>query len=204
MPSHNPPGTMAAELYDWEPEDLEEMTSNLATHQYIQQLVRIDPHDIAKLVALPEGQDVNGWKYEHMRQLCIELNGLVLALAPGCTPEKFPSMYTKSPETTFLCAATTPPRATDAMTYITNTLDHAIGQLCSVKYFESRANVPDASVKRLPSLARRLYRIFSHAYFQHREVFDDFEANTSLCKRFHAFVVMYNIMKADSLDIPDL
>jgi hypothetical protein len=33
MPSHNPPGTMAAELYDWEPEDLEEMTSNLATHQ---------------------------------------------------------------------------------------------------------------------------------------------------------------------------
>jgi hypothetical protein len=36
-----------------------------------------------------------------------------------------------------------PQQATDAMTYITNTLDHAIGQLCSVKYFESRANVPE-------------------------------------------------------------
>mmetsp|Transcript_14756 Transcript_14756/g.20692 ORF Transcript_14756/g.20692 Transcript_14756/m.20692 type:complete len:141 (+) Transcript_14756:31-453(+) len=137
-----------------------------------------------------------------MRQLCIELNGLVLALEPRCTPDKFPTMYTTSPETTFLCAATTPPRSTDAMTYINNTLDHAIGQLCSAKYFESRVNVPDSSAKKLPSLARRLYRIFGHTYFQHREIFDEFEAKSSLCKRFHAFVVQYDLMKADSLDIP--
>lgn len=57
----------------------------------------------------------------------------------------------------------TPPQSTDAMTYINNTLDHAIGQLCSSKYFDSRINIPDASAKKLPSLARRLYRIFGHA-----------------------------------------
>eukprot|EP00035_Acanthoeca_spectabilis_P022357 m.443263 g.443263 ORF g.443263 m.443263 type:complete len:205 (-) comp18946_c0_seq1:1334-1948(-) len=204
MPSHNPPGTSSKELYDWEPEDLNEMSTTLAVHQYIQQLVRLNPHDIEKLVTLPDGQDANVWQYEHMRQLCMELNGLVLALEPGCTPEKFPTMYTKSAETTFLCAATNPPRSTDAMTYINNTLDHAIGQLCSSKYFDSRINIPDASAKKLPSLARRLYRIFGHAYFQHREVFNEFEAKTSLCKRFHLLVTRFGIMKADSLDIPDL
>ena len=33
MPSHNPPGTRSSDLYDWEPEDLDEMSSTLATHQ---------------------------------------------------------------------------------------------------------------------------------------------------------------------------
>ena len=87
--------------------------------------------------------------------------------------------------------------------YIVNTLDHAIGQLCSSKHFESRVNIPDASVKKLPSLARRLYRIFGHAYFQHREVFDKFESETSLCKRFHALTAKFDIMKKSNFDIPN-
>jgi hypothetical protein len=59
-----------------------------------------------------------------------------------------------------------------------------------------------SQVKKLPSLARRLYRIFGHAYFQHRDVFDKFESETSLCKRFHALVVAFDIMKASHFDIP--
>ena len=57
---------------------------HICRSQFIQQQVRLDRHNVDKLVALPEGQDAGVWQYEHMRQMCLELNGLVLALEPGC------------------------------------------------------------------------------------------------------------------------
>ena len=38
-----------------------------------------------------------------------------------------------------------------------------------------RICVPEGSVKNFQSIARRLYRIFAHAYFHHRDIFDAFE-----------------------------
>eukprot|EP00041_Stephanoeca_diplocostata_P007351 m.103052 g.103052 ORF g.103052 m.103052 type:complete len:171 (+) comp16836_c0_seq5:171-683(+) len=134
----NRPGTAKQDLYSWSPQDMDDMNTTLVCHQYIQQLIRADNSDVAKIVACPDEQDPDVWQYEHIRQICMELNGLVLALEPGCTKEKFPTMFTKSSEMQFLCAVYNPPRSTDAMTYIVNTLDHTIGQLCSEKMFPSR------------------------------------------------------------------
>jgi hypothetical protein len=39
----------------------------------------------------------------------------------------------------------------------------------------SRISIPPGSVKHFQSIARRLYRIFAHAWFHHRAVFDSFE-----------------------------
>jgi hypothetical protein len=57
-------------------------------------------------------------------------------------------------------------------------------------------------VAKLGSVCRRVYRIFSHAYFHHRAIFDSFEAQTHLCRRFTLFVTKYNLMSKDNLIVP--
>lgn len=47
----------------------------------------------------------------------------------------------------------------------------------------SRVFIKDSSVAKLGSVCRRVYRIFSHAYFHHKIIFDEFENDTSLCRR---------------------
>ena len=57
---------------------------------------------------------------------------------------------------------------------------------------------------KLGSVCRRVYRIFSHAYFHHRQIFNDFEGQTHLCRRFTMFVTKYNLMSKDNLIVPIL
>ena len=68
-----------------------------------------------------------------------------------------------------------------------------------------------------------MYRIFSHAYFHHRSLFDEFEVlstlkhvfggclifdfpqnETFLCRRFTEFVMRYNLMSKEILIVPIL
>lgn len=48
--------------------------------QYIQQQIRADFTNIEAILDSPEGQDEGVWKYEHLRQFCMELNGLAVKL----------------------------------------------------------------------------------------------------------------------------
>ena len=57
---------------------------------------------------------------------------------------------------------------------------------------------------KLGSVCRRVYRIFSHAYFHHRQIFESFEAETHLCRRFTVFVTKYKLMTRDNLIVPIL
>ena len=87
-----------------------------------------------------------------------------------------------------------------------------------------RVNIKDSSVQKLASVCRRIYRIFSHAYFHHRPIYDEFEVanlnhchliswiyaikilylkkETSLCQRFTKFVIKYDLMTSDTLIVP--
>lgn len=54
----------------------------------------------------------------------------------------------------------------------------------SVCDFSNRITVPAGSIKHFQYIARRLYRIFAHAWFHHRTVFIDAEAslrNLQIC-----------------------
>lgn len=42
---------------------------------------------------------------------------------------------------------------------------------------DCRVSIKESSVAKLGSVCRRVYRIFSHAYFHHRQIFDDFEVS---------------------------
>uniref|UniRef100_A0A8C4X0X6 MOB family member 4, phocein n=1 Tax=Eptatretus burgeri TaxID=7764 RepID=A0A8C4X0X6_EPTBU len=84
----------------------------------------------------------------------------------------------------FLCAAHKTPKECPAIDYTRHTLDGAACLLNSNKYFPSRVSIKESSVAKLGSVCRRIYRIFSHAYFHHRQLFDEYENETLLCHRF--------------------
>ena len=72
------------EFYKWPDQPFEEMESTLAVQQYIQQLIRKDPSNVDEILNPPDGQDVESWKYEHLRQFCMELNRLAVKLQTEC------------------------------------------------------------------------------------------------------------------------
>lgn len=63
-------------------------------------------------------------------------------------------------------------------------------------------SIPQESLKHFPSLFRRLSRIFSHAYYHHREAFSLAESETSLYARFVALCDRYSLVGRDLLVIP--
>ncbi|XP_018796026.1 PREDICTED: MOB kinase activator-like 4 isoform X1 [Bactrocera latifrons] len=204
----NRPGTKAKDFSRWADEPLEEMDSTLAVQQYIQQLIKRDPSNVELILTMPEAQDEGVWKYEHLRQFCMELNGLAVRLQKQCSPTTCTQM-TATDQWIFLCAAHKTPKECPAIDYTRHTLDGAACLLNSNKYFPSsiftlfaRVSIKESSVTKLGSVCRRVYRIFSHAYFHHRRIFDEFEAETYLCHRFTHFVTKYNLMSKENLIVP--
>lgn len=82
----NHKGLKAEEFCQWPEQSFEDMDSTVAVQQYIQQLIRRDPSAINEILNLPEQQDEGVWKYEHLRQFCMELNKLAVRLQRECTP----------------------------------------------------------------------------------------------------------------------
>ncbi|KAG4076899.1 hypothetical protein HA402_015886 [Bradysia odoriphaga] len=197
----NKPGTKAKDYCRWPDEPFEEMDSTLAVQQYIQQLIKIDPSNIDLILTNPETHDEGVWKYEHLRQFCMELNGLAVRLQSQCFPATCTQM-TATEQWIFLCAAHKTPKECPAIDYTRHTLDGAACLLNSYKYFPSRVVIKESSVAKLGSVCRRVYRIFSHAYFHHRAIFDEFETKTFLCLRFTRFVLKYALMSTENLIVP--
>lgn len=199
----NAKGCTMEEFYAWPEQGFEEMDSTIAVQQYIQQTIRKNPSDVETILRPPDGQEEGAWKFEHLRQFCMELNRLAVKLQAECNAETC-SQMTATDQWIFLCAAHKAPKECPAIDYTRHTLDGAAGLLNSSKYFPSRVTIKESSVAKLGSVCRRVYRIFSHAYFHHRAIFDKFEAETHLCKRFTLFVTMYNLMSKDNLIVPIL
>ena len=98
----NRPGTKAAEWCHWPEETSENMdslyhiqqvsdrqtavVSTRSLFQYIQQCIRRNPADIDFILQAPDQQDEGVWKYEHLRQFCLELNDLTVLLQVKILP----------------------------------------------------------------------------------------------------------------------
>jgi hypothetical protein len=197
----NKPGCSAQKWSDWPEEDLDDMESTLAVQQFIQQLIKKNPNDVDTILKAPEQQDEGVWKYEHLRQFCMDLNIITVRLQQECSPSTC-SQMTATEQWIFLCAAHKNPKECSAIDYTRHTLDGAACLLNSNRYFPSRVNIKESSVSKLGSVCRRVYRIFSHAYFHHRSIYDEFEKETSLCQRFTKFVTKYDLMTSDTLIVP--
>ncbi|KZV82977.1 Mob1/phocein [Exidia glandulosa HHB12029] len=173
--------------------------------EYIALLIRHDVHDVDKIVSVPASVDDKTvdeacWIYEHLRRLAQDLtHPLITTLQQECTRQTCPEM--KAGEWLYLCVAHGNGGTTEAY-YILHTLDSATALLTSSKAFNSRINIPPASLRHFSSLARRLSRIFAHAYFHHREAFEQAEAETSLYARFLALSQKFDLVPAEFLLIP--
>ena len=109
-----------------------------------------------------------------VRQLCIDLSKLATQMMGTCSPKTCPEM--KASEWVYLCSNHTSPSACSAIDYILHTIDSAWLVLTSNKVFPSRVSIAAGSASQhLSALARRLYRVFAHAWFSHRDIFIDFE-----------------------------
>jgi|ERR1712137_616923 len=197
----NRPGSTRADWSNWPDQEFSNMESIHAAQMLIQQRIRNCRLSIDKILEKPEGADEDVWKYEHLRQFCQELNGLATRLQVECSPTSCPQM-TATDQWIFLCAAHKSPKECSAIDYTRHTLDGAANLLNNSKYFPSRVSLKLASVTKLGSVSRRIYRIFSHAYFHHRQIFLDFENLNQLCRRFTKFVTMYDLMPKDNLIVP--
>ncbi|EDV26733.1 uncharacterized protein TRIADDRAFT_22476 [Trichoplax adhaerens] len=198
MVHRNRPGTKSKAMNRWPDIEFDDMDSILCVQQIIQQRIKDDASNIQVIINPPPSQDEDVWKYEHIRQFCQELNGLAVLLQAECNPTSCPQMMATE-QWIYLCAAHKIPKECPAIDYTRHTLDGAAVLLNSNKYFSSRVTIKDTSVAKLASVCRRLYRIFSHAFYHHRAQFDIFETETFLCERFTAFAKKYELMTGESL-----
>ena len=84
-----------------------------------------------------------------------------------------------------------------------HSLDNAANTLKDKKSFGSRLEIDSSCQKYLQSIIRRLYRILSHTYFHHEEVFHECESKNNLCRRFTFFARHFKMMSNDLFIIPD-
>jgi hypothetical protein len=127
------------------------------------------------------------------------MNLLVTSMKGICSPETCPKMK-GSEDTEFLCTAHKTALNCSAMDYMCHNLDQATSILLNNKTFSDRTNIGDT--KSLDTLYRRLFRIFSHTYFYHKEVFESFEKDMFLCERFITLGLKYNMLDESIINIP--
>ncbi|KAJ2659195.1 hypothetical protein IWW48_003631 [Coemansia sp. RSA 1200] len=210
----NLPGTREEDCFGWTFDSIEEITTPHAAQQYLQSQVRIRRFDIDSLIRQPRGVGRMAWLYEHMRQVCIELGFYISLLRKECTDSRCPVM--RAGEATYYCAGHGHPRPCSAIGYAVHTIDYAVQQLsggssssssllAAIDAEENQINGGGLlSLKHFQSMVRRLYRIFAHTYFHHRDLFEQQESATYLYARFVRLARKYELTPESLVTIPDL
>jgi hypothetical protein len=162
-----------------------------------------------KLAEPPENVDRTLWLYELCRFLIQKVNSIIVGLfsdSPACSSITCPEM--RASEWQYLCAVHDPPKSCCAIDYCCHTLDWAANTLTSPKHFPSRLalgtdqSTQHSQARQLTNIFRRVYRIFAHAWFQHREMFWSVEARSGLYMFFKTVCDHYGLIPADNYTIP--
>lgn len=203
MVRRNKPGTRGADLYNWPPEEFKNIKGLFSVQEYIQELIRDNPENISKIIEAPKDIDIAVWKIEHLRQFILETNLLVVQLQGICTKQSCPKMKAIDD---YIYACVHPPNnivhECCAIDYMIHNLDQFTSTLNNSKYFPSRVTINSSAMKHVDSIVRRLYRIYSHTYYHHLEIFNDFEKEMHLCERFTEFMKKYQMINTKDLIIP--
>jgi len=198
------PGTKNCDLYRWPSRPWEDYDpeSPLAVQEYLQTHLRLRPRSFDAVLVAPSGLETR-WQYEHMRLIIMELNHFVVNLMPVCNNRSCPKMKATD-EWLFLCACHKTPQECSAMDYSLHTVDGAATVLNSQRYFAERSRIIQEreTFQLFSNMLRRLYRILAHAYYHHREEFDNFESERALCERFVRFGLHNKLLNRKHLIMP--
>ncbi|KAL6232964.1 hypothetical protein BDW75DRAFT_216446 [Aspergillus navahoensis] len=191
-------------------EHLKALYSNYTRPEDSDTVVPIQREVARQLAEPPEGVERSLWLYELCRFLTMKVNNLIIAFFaenPPCSAQTCPEM--RASEWQYLCAVHDPPKACCAIDYCCHTLDWATNILTSPKHFPSRLTLgsesgggPQAGLRHLTNIFRRLYRIFAHAWFQHREVFWHVEGHDGLYMFFKTVCDVYHLIPEDNYTVP--
>ncbi|SPO20169.1 uncharacterized protein UTRI_00562_B [Ustilago trichophora] len=194
--------------------------------EYLAMLVRRDPHNVKSITSLPTEADIESltssadkgkepeddaifqnvdtdiWVYEQLRRLVLDLTTPWLtSLQQECDKHLRPATCAamNAGDWMYLCASHGEEKQCCAIDYMVHTLDGATSLLNSARHFPSRTYVPNTSLRHFGSIARRLSRIFVHAWCYHKDTFLACEAETSLYSRFYVLVETYDLTATDNL-----
>ncbi|KAI9848850.1 MAG: MOB member 4, phocein [Sclerophora amabilis] len=174
-----------------------------------------------QLATPPTGIDRSLWLYELCRLLTNRINTIIVSFfadSPPCSASTCPEM--RASEWQYLCAVHDPPKPCCAIDYCCHTLDWAANMLTSTKHFPSRLTMGTSGnatnsgsetgggaasqqpLRNLTNIFRRLYRIFAHAWYQHRSVFWSVEGQTGLYVFFKTVCDNYHLIPEDNYTVP--
>lgn len=188
------------------------------SHTHLEDTDTIAPisTEIARQLAIPpDNTSKEIWLYELGRFLIQKTNAIIVALfadQPPCSSHTCPEM--RASEWQYLCAVHDPPKSCSAIDYCCHTLDWAANTLTSSKMFPSRLDlgsgkmgIPNDKVlqqqmKEITNIFRRVYRIYAHAWFQHREMFWRVESRTGLYVLFKTVCDEYGMIQPENYTIP--
>ncbi|KAI4221444.1 MAG: hypothetical protein LQ349_007839 [Xanthoria aureola] len=172
--------------------------------------VPINAETAHSLAREPDGVDPLLWLYELCRLLVVKENDVLVGFfneSPACTKDTCPEM--RASEWQYLCAVHDPPKPCCAIDYCIHTLDWAGNQLTSTRNFPSRLTLgsqatggSQGGLRVLTNIMRRCYRIFAHAWYQHRQVFWNIENTQGLYIFFKTVCEVYNLLPHDGYTIP--
>ncbi|KAK4960009.1 hypothetical protein LTR10_002898 [Elasticomyces elasticus] len=178
----------------------------------------ITPSIAALLVQPPDGTSKEIWLYELARFLIQKTNAVIIALfadSPPCSPTTCVEM--RASEWQYLCAVHDPPKSCAAIDYCCHTLDWAATTLTSSKMFPSRLGLGGGSgggggggqdkvlqhqLREITNIFRRVYRIYAHAWFQHREMFWRVEGKLGIYGLFKRVCDEYGLIQGENYTIP--
>jgi hypothetical protein len=172
-------------------------------------VVPIDRATATRLAQPPDGVDKYLWLYELCRFLCQEVNKMIVALFAGdppCSAQTCNEM--RASEWQYLCAVHDPPKPCCAIDYCCHTLDWAANVLTSPKNFPSRLALATETgsghqqLRQLTNIFRRVYRIFAHAWFQHRDMFWKVESKSGIYVFFKTVCDVYGLIPEDNYTVP--
>eukprot|EP00033_Pygsuia_biforma_P003221 GCRY01003533.1.p1 GENE.GCRY01003533.1~~GCRY01003533.1.p1 ORF type:complete len:212 (+),score=15.93 GCRY01003533.1:109-744(+) len=195
-------GTAVDNWHSWKTTELADIQGTFAAEEYLDELLFQDPGNINKILSVPEGVDKSLWQYELLRGFIKELNSLIVLLGDVCNKETCPQMKATD-EWVYLCAGhSKAPQECCAIDYSVHTIDGATALLNSNKFFPSRVTIKKRK-DQFMNIARRLYRVFAHAFFHHRDVYNTFEKDTHVCERFVRFCQVFKLVPPEQLIIPE-
>lgn len=158
----------------------------------------------------PPNVDRSLWLYELCRLLVQKANTVCVSFFredPPCSAATCPEM--RASEWQYLCAVHEPPKSCCAIDYCCHTLEWAADTLTSTRFFPSRLTLgseanggSQGGVRQLTNIMRRVYRIFAHAWFQHRGVFWQLEGNEGLYILFKTVCDVYSLIPEENYTIP--
>ncbi|KAM3420011.1 hypothetical protein BST61_g3322 [Cercospora zeina] len=222
------PGTKAEDIHEGPPlTDLQNIDSAFQLTEHLKALYYHHTHPsdsdtttsvsaqlARELARPPPGTSKEIWLYELGRFLIQKTNAIIVNLFaddPPCSASTCPEM--RASEWQYLCAVHDPPKSCSAIDYCCHTLDWAASSLTSSKMFPSRLGLGSGQtggsdkvlaqqMKEITNIFRRVYRIYAHAWFQHREMFWRVERQTGLYILFKTVCDEYGMIQPENYTIP--